>query len=87
MKRPYSIFLHLLILLALSACGVTTPSPSPTPSPTATTQPSRLPDPDLNRLNLGYRLAYKLAGAFGMVRRAHRIVYYQLGNFDAPLRA
>lgn len=35
-------------------------------------------DPDLNRLNLGYRLAYKLAGAFNMVRRAHRIVYYQL---------
>ena len=35
-------------------------------------------DPDLNRLNLGYRLAYKLAGAFSMVRRAHRIVYYQL---------
>ncbi len=44
-------------------------------------------DPDLNRLNLGYRLAYKLAGALGMVRRAHRIVYYQLGNFDAPPRA
>lgn len=35
-------------------------------------------DPDLNRLNLGYRLAYKLAGAFQSVRRAHRIVYYQL---------
>jgi len=35
-------------------------------------------DPDLNRLNLGYRLAYKLAGAFKMVQRAHRIVYYQL---------
>jgi O-methyltransferase involved in polyketide biosynthesis len=34
-------------------------------------------DPDLNRLNLGYRLAYKLAGAFNMVKRAHRIVYYQ----------
>lgn len=41
-------------------------------------------DQDLNRLNLGYRLAYRLAGAFGTVRRAHRIVYYQLGNFDAP---
>jgi len=35
-------------------------------------------DPDLERLSLGYRLAYKLAGAFSMVRRAHRIVYYQL---------
>jgi O-methyltransferase involved in polyketide biosynthesis len=35
-------------------------------------------DPDLNLLNLGYRLAYKLAGAFKMVQRAHRIVYYQL---------
>jgi hypothetical protein len=35
-------------------------------------------DPDLNRLNAGYRFAYKLAGAFNMVRRAHRIVYYQL---------
>ncbi len=43
-------------------------------------------DPDLNRLNPGYRLAYKLAGAFGMARRAHRIVYYQLGNFAAPTR-
>lgn len=35
-------------------------------------------DPDLNRLSLGYRLAYKLAGSFDMVRRAHRIVHYQL---------
>jgi O-methyltransferase involved in polyketide biosynthesis len=35
-------------------------------------------DPDLAHLNLGYRLAYKLAGAFKMVQRAHRIVYYQL---------
>jgi O-methyltransferase involved in polyketide biosynthesis len=35
-------------------------------------------DPDLARLNIGYRLAYKLAGAFKVVQRAHRIVYYQL---------
>jgi O-methyltransferase involved in polyketide biosynthesis len=35
-------------------------------------------DPDLDRLSLGYRLAYKLAGAFQIARRAHRIVYYQL---------
>ncbi len=35
-------------------------------------------DPDLDRLSFGYRLAYKLAGAFKMVQRAHRIVYYQL---------
>jgi len=35
-------------------------------------------DPDLNRLSLGYRLAYRLAGAFRVVQRAHRIVYYQL---------
>jgi O-methyltransferase involved in polyketide biosynthesis len=35
-------------------------------------------DPDLDRLNLGYRSAYRLAGSFNMVRRAHRIVYYQL---------
>jgi O-methyltransferase involved in polyketide biosynthesis len=35
-------------------------------------------DPDLTRLNFGYRLTYKLAGAFKMVQRAHRIVYYQL---------
>lgn len=35
-------------------------------------------DPDLKRLNPGYRLAYKLAGAFKLVQRAHRIVYYQL---------
>jgi O-methyltransferase involved in polyketide biosynthesis len=44
-------------------------------------------DPDLNRLSAGYRLAYKLAGAFKMVQRAHRIVYYQLGDFAAPTRA
>jgi len=35
-------------------------------------------DPDLGRLSAGYRLAYKLAGAFRMVQKAHRIVYYQL---------
>lgn len=35
-------------------------------------------DPDLGRLGPGYRLAYMLAGAVQMVRRAHRIVYYQL---------
>ena len=35
-------------------------------------------DPDLDRLSTGYRLAYKLAGAFKIVQRAHRIVYYQL---------
>jgi hypothetical protein len=35
-------------------------------------------DPDLAQLSAGYRLAYKLAGAFRVVQRAHRIVYYQL---------
>jgi O-methyltransferase involved in polyketide biosynthesis len=35
-------------------------------------------DPDLAKLNFGYRVAYKLAGAFKMVQRAHRVVYYQL---------
>jgi O-methyltransferase involved in polyketide biosynthesis len=35
-------------------------------------------DPDLARLNFGYRLAYRLAGALKTVKRAHRIVYYQL---------
>jgi O-methyltransferase involved in polyketide biosynthesis len=35
-------------------------------------------DSDLDRLNLGYRLVYKLAGLFKFVQRAHRIVYYQL---------
>lgn len=35
-------------------------------------------DPDLDRLSLGYRLAYKLAGAFAVARLAQRIVYYQL---------
>ncbi|MGD2148462.1 MAG: class I SAM-dependent methyltransferase, partial [Anaerolineae bacterium] len=35
-------------------------------------------DPDLARLSIGYRLAYKLAGMFRIVRRAHRVVYYQL---------
>jgi O-methyltransferase involved in polyketide biosynthesis len=35
-------------------------------------------DPDLAKLSPGYRLAYRLAGAFRMVQRAHRIVVYQL---------
>ena len=35
-------------------------------------------DPNLARLSFGYRVAYRLAGAFKMVQRAHRIVYYQL---------
>jgi O-methyltransferase involved in polyketide biosynthesis len=35
-------------------------------------------DPDLARLSFGYRVAYRLAGAFKMVQRAHRILYYQL---------
>jgi O-methyltransferase involved in polyketide biosynthesis len=35
-------------------------------------------DPDLDRLSFGYRLVYKLSGAFKMVQRAHRILYYQL---------
>jgi O-methyltransferase involved in polyketide biosynthesis len=35
-------------------------------------------DPDLARLSAGYRLAYKLAGLFRIVQRAHRIVHYQL---------
>lgn len=35
-------------------------------------------DPNLTRLGFGYRLAYKLADGFEMVRRAHRIVIYQL---------
>ncbi len=35
-------------------------------------------DPDLDRLSLGYRLAYKLAGLFDVVRKAQRIVHYQL---------
>src|SRR5690606_18773884 len=45
MKRRFTILLHLLILLALSACGITTPTPSPMPSLTATIQPTQLPDP------------------------------------------
>jgi O-methyltransferase involved in polyketide biosynthesis len=35
-------------------------------------------DPDLAQISFGYRVAYKLAGAFKMVQRAHRILYYQL---------
>ena len=45
MKRQLSILLHLLILLALCACGIVPASPSPTPSPTVAPIPSRLPDP------------------------------------------
>ena len=32
----------------------------------------------LYRIRLGSRLVYKLVGKFEIVRRAHRIVYYQL---------
>jgi CubicO group peptidase (beta-lactamase class C family) len=46
MKRQTSTLLHLLILLALCACGIIPASKSPMPSPTAAIQPSRLPDPD-----------------------------------------
>lgn len=35
-------------------------------------------DPDLGRLSLGYRLAYKIAGAFQAARQAQRILVYQL---------
>jgi len=35
-------------------------------------------DPDLDKLGWFYRAAYKMAGAFKMVQRAHRLVYYQL---------
>jgi len=45
MKQQPSLLLHLLILLALSACGMTAPAPSAMPSPAASSQTSRLPDP------------------------------------------
>lgn len=35
-------------------------------------------DPGLAQLSPGYRLAYRLAGAFPAARRAHRVVEYQL---------
>ena len=35
-------------------------------------------DPDLALLSFGYRLAYRLSGAFKIAKRAHRILYYQL---------
>ena len=35
-------------------------------------------DPDLARLSPGFRFAYRLAGAFKMVQRAHRIVIFDL---------
>lgn len=37
-------------------------------------------DPKLDRLSPGYRLAYKLAGAFKAARMAQRIVFYQLSE-------
>jgi serine-type D-Ala-D-Ala carboxypeptidase/endopeptidase len=46
MKQQISILLNILLLLALSACGIVPASPSHMPSPTTATQPSRLPDPD-----------------------------------------
>jgi O-methyltransferase involved in polyketide biosynthesis len=35
-------------------------------------------DPDLALLSFGYRLAYRLSGAFKTAKRAHRILYYRL---------
>jgi O-methyltransferase involved in polyketide biosynthesis len=35
-------------------------------------------DPDLDKLNAGYRMAYRLAGKFKAAREAQRIVVYQL---------
>lgn len=35
-------------------------------------------DPDLDLVKPVYRFMYRLAGSFKLVRRAHRIVYYQL---------
>lgn len=35
-------------------------------------------DPELAKLSLGYRVMYKLAGAFKVAKRAHRIVCFQL---------
>jgi serine-type D-Ala-D-Ala carboxypeptidase/endopeptidase len=46
MKRQIFTLLHLVILLALSACGIVPASPSPMPGTSATTNISRLPDPD-----------------------------------------
>ena len=46
MKRQISILLHILLMLAMSACGLTKISPSPMPGSTASTNSSRLPDPD-----------------------------------------
>ena len=43
MKQQPSLLLHLLILLALSACGMTAPTPSAMLSPAASSQTSRLP--------------------------------------------
>lgn len=53
MKRQFSILLHLLVLLALSACGIAPASPSPVPSPTGTPVPSGLViEPEaINRLD------------------------------------
>jgi CubicO group peptidase (beta-lactamase class C family) len=53
MKRQFSILMHLLILLALSACGVIAPSPSPMPILTGTPIPTSLViEPDaINRLD------------------------------------
>jgi len=53
MKRPFSILLHLFVVLALSACGTVPASPSPMPSPTVTPMPPRLViEPEaINRLD------------------------------------
>lgn len=46
MKRQILILMHIFLLLALSACGVTKTSSSQIPTPTDTTTSSRLPDPE-----------------------------------------
>ena len=66
MKRQFSILLHILLLLALSACGLIPARPSTIPNPTASTNSSRLPDPgDVKAL---------LAQLVDVDKRAHGIV-------------
>lgn len=37
---------------------------------------------EINKLGLGYRLAFKIAGLFTASKKAHRILYYNLGKHE-----
>jgi CubicO group peptidase (beta-lactamase class C family) len=88
MKRQISTLLHLFIVLALSACGITTPSPSPMPSPTnvPTVTPVFAGAADLDRSFQTMREDLRLAAISAGIVEGDRLVWngaYGLPDVEA----